>query len=329
MTKNMIDPLISVIVPVYNVEKYLPECIESIISQSYENLEILLVDYGSTDRSGAICDAFAKKNERIRVIHQENGGISAARNKGLDNCSGEYITFVDSDDYISCDMIKVLYTNLVQTESSAVVCGFTETDDTKKIISKHMVSETIALSGAESLLYLYNNKHKLNLYTVSSKLFKRSVFHDIRFDEAVFFEDTMIMPYWCLKCDKILYIPYLGYFYRRIETSITMKKSPEHIKKLYLDSFRIFNEHISFYQNNGMYELKNCIENELADKIITHSLRNKIPDGLEKYTKKEFNRHFMSIIHSDISLGRKMKMCCFRIFGIRIARFVYKIRKTI
>lgn len=102
----MEQALISVIVPVYNVEKYLPECVESIISQTYDNLEVILIDDGSTDRSGKICDEFAEKDSRIVVIHQKNSGVSAARNRGLDLCRGEYISFVDSDDYYCTDLME-------------------------------------------------------------------------------------------------------------------------------------------------------------------------------------------------------------------------------
>lgn len=108
----MKDDLISVIVPVYNVEKYLHKCINSILNQTYKNLEIILIDDGSTDNSGKICDEYALKDNRIKVIHKENGGLSSARNAGLDICSGDYIGFVDSDDYIAEDMYEYLYVNL-------------------------------------------------------------------------------------------------------------------------------------------------------------------------------------------------------------------------
>ena len=112
MNKNE-APLISVIVPVYNVEKYLAKCIDSIIAQTYTNLEILLVDDGATDSSGAICDEYAQKESRIRVIHKENGGLSDARNRGIAEARGEYLGFIDSDDYIDVDMYELLY-NLIQ-----------------------------------------------------------------------------------------------------------------------------------------------------------------------------------------------------------------------
>lgn len=107
----MIAETISVIVPVYNAEKYLDRCVESIVAQTYKNLEIILVDDGSTDNSPAICDAWAKKDSRIRVIHKKNGGVSSARNAGLDACTGDYIGFADADDWMEPDMYEVLIGN--------------------------------------------------------------------------------------------------------------------------------------------------------------------------------------------------------------------------
>ena len=105
----MLQPLISVIVPCYNVEEYLPKCIESILNQTYRNLEILLVDDGSPDNCGRICDEYAAKDSRIRIIHKKNGGLSDARNAALDVMTGEYVTFIDSDDYVSDDYVEYLY----------------------------------------------------------------------------------------------------------------------------------------------------------------------------------------------------------------------------
>ena len=117
------NPLISVIVPVYNVEAWLPRCGDSILSQTYENLEILLVDDGSTDDSGLICEEYAKKDTRIRVIHKENGGLSSARNSGLDAASGEYIGFVDSDDWIEPEMYAEMLSLMLKSDAQIVCAG--------------------------------------------------------------------------------------------------------------------------------------------------------------------------------------------------------------
>ena len=119
--------LISVIVPVYNTEKYLEKCVMSILNQTYKNLEIILIDDGSTDNSPQICDSLAEKDNRITVIHQPNGGVSSARNTGLDNTHGDYIMFVDSDDYIAPNMIEFLSENIGDTDIA--MCGYNSVDE--------------------------------------------------------------------------------------------------------------------------------------------------------------------------------------------------------
>ena len=116
--------MISVVVPVYNVEKYINDCIDSIINQTYRELEIILVDDGSNDSSGAICDEYAMKDDRIRVIHKKNGGLAEARNKGIDSANGSYLAFIDSDDHINVHMMDILLNNLIKTDSDISVCRF-------------------------------------------------------------------------------------------------------------------------------------------------------------------------------------------------------------
>ena len=115
--------LISVIIPIYNVEQYLKECLESVINQTYRNLEIILVDDGSKDKSGKICDEYKNKDERIKVVHKENGGLSDARNAGMKIATGKYIQFIDSDDFIDKDMIETLYNLIIENEADISMCS--------------------------------------------------------------------------------------------------------------------------------------------------------------------------------------------------------------
>lgn len=138
----MEEELISVIVPVYNVESYLDRCISSIVQQTYQNLEIILVDDGSTDRSGAICDAWQQKDKRIRVIHKKNGGVSSSRNTGMEQAQGRFWGFVDSDDYIAPDMYEYLYNHRV--DGGVCACGFIEVEERqrkKKANRRHVMAE--------------------------------------------------------------------------------------------------------------------------------------------------------------------------------------------
>lgn len=148
-------PLISVIIPVYNAEKYLRRCLDSVVAQTYRNLEIICVDDGSVDESGKICDQYAVRDARIKVIHQENQGLSAARNKGLDAAEGEYIAFVDSDDYILEDMFERLYIALTRFNTMYVICGFNAVDPDGKILDAHAVDEVQKYTGEEALYRHY------------------------------------------------------------------------------------------------------------------------------------------------------------------------------
>lgn len=145
MNKN----LISVIVPVYNVSKYLNQCIESIINQTYTNLEIILIDDGSNDESEKICDEYKNKDDRIIVIHQENGGLSAARNAGLDICKGKYISFVDSDDYPEPNFIDCLYSSLIENNVKVSMCDINHVDENSQTIETEKWDSTDIVSGRE------------------------------------------------------------------------------------------------------------------------------------------------------------------------------------
>lgn len=129
-------PKISIIVPVYNVEKYLEKCVRSILAQTFTDFELILVDDGSPDSSGAMCDQFAKQDERVKVIHKENGGLSDARNAGIEIATGEYLGFIDSDDYIADDMYELLYTNIVKEDADLSICGIYDVYEGKEPVEK-------------------------------------------------------------------------------------------------------------------------------------------------------------------------------------------------
>ena len=190
-----IFPMVSVIVPVYNVENYLSECIDSIISQTYQNIEIILVDDGSTDSSGVICDSYKSKDDRIIVIHKQNGGLSDARNVGLDIANGEYIAFVDSDDYLSKCYIEVFIDALVHGNCDVVAmigdCEFWESSDKQGDRPKLALSKAdcnISYYPTRSVLeeMLYQNIATGAPYTVC----KRYIFDKLRFPVGYYYEDV-------------------------------------------------------------------------------------------------------------------------------------------
>lgn len=171
---------VSVIIPVYNAEKYLSKCIDSILNQTLSDLELILVDDGSPDNSGAICDEYAIKDSRVKVFHQKNGGVCSARNKGLSMATGEYISFVDSDDYLECNALEELYNDII-THNADVSCGLMVGDSNQGVSNlKNGVYEVWSGSDAikEALL---DNRFT---YSSCAKLYKRALLNDIRFEEG-------------------------------------------------------------------------------------------------------------------------------------------------
>lgn len=180
--------LISIIVPVYNVESYLEQCIDSILAQTYKNLEIILVDDGSTDRSGEICDRYAEQDSRIRVVHQVNNGSSRARNAGLEICHGDYLGFIDGDDYVAPDMYRILLDNLRREDADISVCDSYAVFPDHIEISEHE-NVFFAFSGkkAAESLFIRNKTFSGGVKRVVwNKLYRRSVFFSENGDCVVF-----------------------------------------------------------------------------------------------------------------------------------------------
>lgn len=217
-------PLISVIIPVYNVQEYLSECLESVRKQTYENLEIFLVDDGSKDSSGAMCDQYALEDSRIKVIHKENGGLSSARNAALDVATGEYITFVDSDDYLADDYVEYLYDLLKSNNADLSICHMTEfyDDEAKKKDSKQEESQISVMSSDQALKRFLLQK---NLFASAwCKLYKRELFAETRYPIGYYYEDMAIIHKIFLDSDKIVWSNQKKYFYRQRRNSIMNEK---------------------------------------------------------------------------------------------------------
>ena len=185
----MRTPLISVIIPVYNVEKYLHRCLDSVIAQTYQNLEIICVDDGSIDESGRICDQYAVRDARIKVIHQENQGLSAARNRGLDAAEGEYIAFVDSDDYILEDMYKKMLDKLLNYSVDLCVCQWQyEFSDGRQVVKKKNIDPTIygCKTSLEFARFLYRGNYENGVVVAAwNKLYRRALLDKIRFEGRI------------------------------------------------------------------------------------------------------------------------------------------------
>lgn len=221
----MVNYKVSVIVPVYNAESYLQRCIDSILNQTYTEFEIILINDGSKDNSGKICDEYAQKDTRIKVIHQKNSGVSKSRNVGLQAASGDYILFVDSDDYISPDMIEKLVQKAVVNKSDIVMCNYCidKGDDIFPVFMKYNGAYISSQQVKDGLLYLYYTDNHIGLYSLCNKLFKKSIYslNDICFDVSLKRGEDAWFVFQCLKyCDRVDYISDILYFYYQNDNSI-------------------------------------------------------------------------------------------------------------
>lgn len=274
--------LISVIVPVYNVEQYLSECVDSILEQTYKNLEIILVDDGSTDNSGILCDRYSLKDERVKVIHKVNGGLSDARNKGIEAAKGQYIAFVDSDDYIDPDMYETLLRLCLEYKVpvSAVRWGSFESD----FNDPKMTTENIVKMTSEQYMELMLGKNKEYYSTVSvcDRLYEFDMIKNLRFPTGKYYEDivystnAMILAKECVFLDKIMY------HYRIRKDSITDGARKGGIdKEKYQDQLEQEIIQMALLEKYGYHDLKQYCEYMAYVECLRYYVMSK---KMRKYT---------------------------------------------
>ncbi len=213
------NSLISIVIPVYNVKTYLPWCLDSVLSQTYANIEVILIDDGSTDGSELVCDEYALRDSRIRVIHQVNAGPSVARNNALDLISGEYVTFVDGDDLIHPRYIETLYGNLCNNDAQISSVTFKLIrEDVMGIVDCDIIGELKVFSAECAVAQvLYQNKMDSGTW---GKLYKRELFDGIRFPENKLYEDLSALPKLYEKATTIVHQLAPIYYYRQRNTSL-------------------------------------------------------------------------------------------------------------
>lgn len=303
------EAMISVVVPIYNVEKYLVKCIESIIAQTYNNLEIILVNDGSTDNCGKICDDYAKKDQRIKVIHKDNGGLSDARNTGIEAAKGYYIGFVDSDDYINVNMYERL-SNIIKTDNSKIaVCNFSLVYEKmgKNIFDNNNFNSNYLLIDTKDKLLEYGMKNNYDTFTVAwNKLYLRELFNDIRYPKGKIHEDVFTTYKLLYKAQKISYTEDVMYYYLQRESSITKQKFNE--KRLYqLDALQ---EQLEFYQLKKEQEMwditlfyyKLFLIHMLSEVQRNTKLKKDMMDSYKKFYNEQIKKYL-----GDSCIGFKKK----------------------
>lgn len=315
------EDLISVIVPVYKVEKYLNKCIESIVNQTYKNLEIILVDDGSPDECGKICDNYAQKDMRIKVIHKENGGLSDARNAGINISNGKYISFIDSDDYIDLEYLELLYKTIKKDKSDMAISSHKVIYENGTILEKATKEESILEPKEVLKRILYDDGIDLSAW---AKLYKIELFEEIRYPKGRLFEDAATTYKLVDKCKKISIISKSTYNYiirgnsitnvnfseKKMDLIISTEEMCNYIKKKYPDLEEAANRRLMYAYLSTLTQL------------IKSNKRNKsVEKRLYGYIKQN-----SKMILKDKNVPRRDKVAIISIkFGLGFYKIIWKI----
>lgn len=310
--------MVSIIVPVYNTDKFLHRCIDSILAQTYTDFELLLIDDGSKDSSGTICDEYAAKDVRVRVFHKENGGVSSARNMGLDNARGEWITFVDSDDWIDDNYLEALYGACIVSGSDIVFCGF------------RVVDKKILLAEKLPIIWQNNKSEDLNKYilcawtSVWASLQRKSLYVDnaVRFLEGISYrEDFHVMVRLLLYAKKVTSIYYFLYNYLQHSNSLLHKRN----EKMLHDELIVCNDVVAFFKCNGLLDV---YKKSMSWNILRIS-QDLILDPLLISTFKICNYDNQRYIWSCPYIGYKIKILAWLLYhrGEMLVQVIVKMRK--
>ena len=281
------EPLISVIIPIYKVEKYLDKCVESVVNQTYKNLEIILVDDGSPDNCPKMCDEWANKDNRIKVIHKKNGGLSDARNAGIDIAKGEYLTFIDSDDYVELNYVEFLY-NLVKDNGAELSMGKQYVRYPDKTINTG-TNELYVLNSHDTLeKILYSEDFDVSAW---AKLYKKELFDEIRFPKGRLFEDSATTYKFIDKANAIALksVPIYNYIIRndsitnetfnekKFDLIVSTEEMSDYKSKKYKDLDKGCKRRLMYAYLSTLTQLIKCkkINKDYKNKLMTYIKKNR------------------------------------------------------
>lgn len=306
--------LISVVVPIYNVEDYLVRCVESIRNQTYPNLEIILVDDGSTDSCPQICDSYAGKDNRVKVLHKKNGGLSSARNEGIKAACGTYIGIIDSDDYIHPDMYLDLWKKLKETESDIAVCGIERVyDDNGSQKEKKETVERI-YSGREAVINIFDADLYLPSVVAVNKLYKKDLFENIRYPEKKLHEDEFTTYRLFYKSSRVVYTMFPYYCYYQRPDSIMGKRksvfSPDG-----LEAYERMSDFFSGLQDKEILQLISYRYLCLLKKYAAR-LRSEGDSSTAAELEEKFRNGYKRDIHSIRRFRRRFRLRMYRWFRV-------------
>lgn len=287
---------ISVIVPVYNVEKFLPECLNSLIDQTHKNFEVLLVDDGATDHSADICDNYAKKDNRIRVFHKKNGGLSDARNYALTYITGDYIAFIDSDDYVHKEYLETLIKNCISNDADISICNYKIVEEGEILTDKNMSNQSFCFTKEESMQQILHGRYIMQFCVAWGKIYKKEIFDDIKYPFGKKYEDVAVAHLCYNKATKVVYTEDQLYYYLHRKGSI---KNSGRLKDT--DVVDSAYDRLVFFEtyNSGKYFIE-CKKQYLTAIMGTYSRLADTANEM-KATKKGLLEEYRSFLASNKS----------------------------
>lgn len=305
------DDKISVIIPVYNVEKYLRECVDSVLAQTYTNLEIMLIDDGSTDSSGEICDEYAGKDGRIRVIHQKNGGVSTARNYGIEHSSGDYLIFMDSDDIMHPQYVQMMLEAAQKTGCQMVVCDFQRFQNTSELwtAAQSIEEQVLTQEEALSLLNIPIGDSEMSMAICCCKLYHHCVLRSVRFPTGIRHEDEFFAHRVLCEVPSVCRLRYVLYGYRQHSGSFMAHQQGKEGYYSHLPNLQAMQERIEIFAVRYPQLVSGAMRHLLYDTNDMYNiLRGQHFSGY-KAEQKELSSFFRRIYeHNFKYLGLKQKL---------------------
>ncbi|SDQ09766.1 glycosyltransferase family 2 protein [Virgibacillus salinus] len=307
-------PKVSIIALIYNLEAYIPLCINSVLDQSFKDFELILINDGSTDNSGCICEEYAKKDERIMVVHKSNDGIAAARNTGIAHATGDYITFIDCDDYFHEQMVEILYKHITSNNADIAMCDYLPTEEGQEEKRKNVILDYSVTTNThiQALNGLYEKTHT---YVVPwNKLYKKGLFKDVKYPSGYLYDDEFTAHRLLYETNKIVYVHAPLYFYVIRNGSTT--HSPMTAKKF--DKIIALHDRADFFREKNLHNLEEKALLDFTEYFFWYYLQSQIelPQAHDKRAeiKSIYNKLFLRIVRNPLT--NKKKKIVFSVFRL-------------
>lgn len=307
------EELVSIVVPIYNVEKYLCDCVKSIVAQTYKNIEIILVDDGSTDRCGFLCDQWEKEDSRIKVIHKTNGGLSDARNVGIERASGSFLMFIDSDDLINRRMVEKLLECFKGHPNLTISgCAYEEIINESKIVNQEKISNPQYMNGCYALELMLDNTKRLNV-VAWNKMYKVEKIREIKFPKGINHEDLFVIPQLLYESEECAYIETPMYYHRYNENGIVHSRYSIKSQDELLGVSAMY----QYVSSLHMKKMSGRVDRIYLWKLIDHYFKTTLyiqenNEELKKNIKKRYDDLYSIANFSKCNLSDKLQFWLFR-----------------